>query len=182
MVRTVSKVLVVDLRVIPTVDSWTFPTNVQQSYSDRCIMEKAIPVCPPVPFSIDCNDLIPPPPSTGCWRCSCPVQPRGSHIWPAGECYVCWSSSCLSSSGSWWLGHLLFARTRTGSWLSSTWATRLTGCSSVCACWIAGTTWWLSVSLTTALCLHTVLWIDYTVLWSVHTAVREHGLFEVFMA
>lgn len=85
-------------------------------------------------------------PSTECWRSSCPVRPRGFPIWPAGECCVCWASSYSSSAGSWWHGHLPSVRTLTGSWLSSTWATRLMGCSSACACWIAGTIWWLSVS------------------------------------
>lgn len=101
-------------------------------------------------------------PSTGCWRCSFPVQPRGSPIWPAGECCVCWVSSCSSSAGSWWLGHLPSVKTRTGSWLSSRWATRPTGCSSACASWIAGTTWWLLVSTTTALCFQRVLRIELT--------------------
>ena len=51
------KVLVVDPRVLPTVDS--FHTNVQQSYSERFIWEKVIPVSPPMLSSIDHSDLQP---------------------------------------------------------------------------------------------------------------------------
>lgn len=111
-------------------------------------------------------------PPTGCWRSSCPVRHKESPIWPAGECCVCWASSCSSSAGSWWLGHLPSVRTPTGSWLSSMWAIRPMGCSSACACWIAGTTWWLSVSLASS----------HLIYVCVHTAVRKRGFFEVFVA
>ena len=86
-------------------------------------------------------------PLPGCWRCSCPARPRGRLTWPAGASCGCWRWFCWWCCGSWWPGPPLCARAL--SWVRP-WSQRDSprrDCSSACACWTDGTTWWPSVSV-----------------------------------